>query len=274
MAGLAVLFIIFLYVFIGRTILDKVQKKYKTEKSSLITLALIILIPTWDVILGFPIYASLCLFQSGPKIYKTVDNVEGYYIGEVSEHDYRPLLFEEDYRYIDYKLKSNGKYYRSYWLKDNTSELCIQPDHPYNSPQTYSAKFRNGQCVAVEQIRENDVSKWEVVYGGESKYIPIIRIKYGAGKTIRERESGKILGKQNSASWCGGWVNSSLSIIVGRGYGCYGSTSCGRELTTKSLIMQVLKVEKLGLYNQPKKIKQLKPIIPISLVPQPELIKK
>ncbi len=273
MAGLAFLFIIFLYVFIGRTILDKVQKKYKTEKSSLITLIVIILIPTWDVILGFPIYASLCLFQSGPKIYKTVDNVEGYYIGEVSKYSYHRLLNEKDYKYIDYKLKSNGKYYRSHWLNDNISELCIQPDHPYNSPQTYSTKFRNGQCVAVEQISESDVSKWEVVYGGESTNIPIIGIKYGASKTIRERESGKILGKQNFARWCGGWVNSSAGIIVGLGYGCRG-TRCGGELTVNSLILQVLKVEKPGLYNQPKKLKELKPIIPISLVPQSELIKK
>ncbi len=270
MAGLAFIFIVFIYVFVGSLIFKKVQYEYQRKNTSFITPAIIILILTWDVILGFPIYLSYCLFQSGSKIYKTVDNVEGYYIGEVSKHNYRTLLFEEDYKYKDYKLKSNGKYYRTYWLDNNTSESCIQP-----GPRgLYTTKFGNGQCVAIEQISEENVSKWEFVNGGEKTYIPVIRISYGSERTIRERKTGEILGKRNSVRWCGGWVNSSVGLIVGRSFGCGASASCGRTLSkSDDITLKVLKVEKLGLYNQPKKQKELKPIIPISLVPQSKLIK-
>ena len=262
MAGLAFIFIVCIYLYVGFYILDKVQKKYQTKKTSLITLALIILIPTWDVILGFPIYASLCLFQSGPKIYKTVDNVEGYYIGEVSKHSINYLLFEEDYKYKDYKLKSNGKYYRSYWLDNNISELCIKPDYSRSPRGLYPTKFRNAQCIAVKEISKNNISKWEVTNSGESTYIPIIRIKYGSGKTIYERKTGEIFGKNNYVTWCASWVSGSLGFIVGRSSECGGSTSCGGILSKKDdITLKVLKVKKLSLYNQPKKL-NIKDVIP------------
>ncbi len=262
MTGLALIFIVFIYLFVSRIILDKVQKKYKTEKASSIALAIIILIPTWDVILGFPIYVSYCLFQSGSKIHKTVDNVKGYYIGEISEHSNSHLLFEEDYKYKDYKLKLNGKYYRNYWIDNNVSELCMQPNYSKSSRGLYATKFRNGQCIAVEEINVENVSKWEVVREKKNTYIPIIRVSYGSNKIIRERKTEEILGERNSIRWCGGWVNSSLGLIVGRSYGCGASASCGRISSKKDdITLKVLKVKELGLYNQPKKL-NIKDIFP------------
>lgn len=81
MIGLSILAVIFGYIFLSKFIVTKVYKAYGVKKAN-IALAIMILIPTWDVILGFPIYAYLCMTQSGTKIYKTVDNVEGFYIGD------------------------------------------------------------------------------------------------------------------------------------------------------------------------------------------------
>ncbi|MDT8339100.1 MAG: hypothetical protein RQ763_07865, partial [Sulfurimonas sp.] len=58
------------------------------------------LIPTWDVIIGYPIYKFLCATQAGVKIYKTVDNVEGFYVGE-KRKEFEPYEPYEGYKYID-----------------------------------------------------------------------------------------------------------------------------------------------------------------------------
>lgn len=242
MDGILILFIVAFYLYIGFIVLDKVQKKYQTEKTSYITLALIILIPTWDLILGFPAYASLCLFHSGSKIYKTVDDVEGYYIGEVDKVTYNYLLSEKDYKYKDFKLKSDGKYYRTYWINNNYSKLCIKPDQLNNPRHAYTSKFNNGQCIAIEQINENDVSKWEVLNIGESNYIPIIRVEYGNSKIIKDRQSGEILGKNNYVEWNGSWVIDFLvKLLYGRGS---GGANCGGISSKKDdITLQILKVK-------------------------------
>jgi hypothetical protein len=41
-----------------------------------------LLIPTWDIVLGYPIYKFLCWKDAGVHVYKTVGNVEGFYVGE------------------------------------------------------------------------------------------------------------------------------------------------------------------------------------------------
>lgn len=186
-------------------------------------------------------YASLCLFQCGSKIYQTVENVEGYYIGEVDKFTYNYLLSEKDYKFKDFKLKSNGQYYRAYWLDNNFSELCIKPDQ-YNNPRhAYTSKFNNGQCIAIEQISENNVSQWEVINQYKSTYIPIIQIEYGNARIIKDRQSGKILGKRNYVIWHGGWVNNFVLRLLS---GHSSSASCGKILNKKDdITLQVLKVK-------------------------------
>ena len=50
----------------------------------IIGISILILIPTWDFIIGYPIFLYLCKYKSGMNIYKSVENVEGFYVGENS----------------------------------------------------------------------------------------------------------------------------------------------------------------------------------------------
>ena len=82
MIGLMVVGVIVGYIFLAKFIVTKVYEKTKSLKKKYIALAIVILIPTWDAILGLPIYLYLCKYHAGVKIYQTVDNVEGFYVGE------------------------------------------------------------------------------------------------------------------------------------------------------------------------------------------------
>ena len=157
MIGLTILVVIALYVWLARTVIKKVYSKTQSLTKKRIAIAIFILIPTWDIILGFPIYAYLCMTQSGVKIYKTVNNVEGFYVGE--QDGTSVIEPYEGYQFIEYKEKNSGKYYRSYWLDNNTSELCAPVGIYRYSP--YAEAFAKGKCIAKKEIKVSEVSKWD-----------------------------------------------------------------------------------------------------------------
>ena len=117
MIGLLMIITIVIYILISIFIIQMVYKKFNTKKSKYIATVIMILIPTWDVIIGYPIYKLLCWNSAGIHIYKTVDNVEGFYVGE-KNIAYEPHEAYDGYKYIDYKemhfSTPTGKYYRSY----------------------------------------------------------------------------------------------------------------------------------------------------------------
>lgn len=160
MEGLIILSIIYGYIFLSKFIINKVYKTYGTKKAKNIALAIMILIPTWDIILGYPIYKYLCWTKAGVHIYKTIDNVEGFYIGEHSRR-YEPYKPYKGYRYVDYKEKESGKYYRSYWVDNNISKDCV----PYGIYKfgDYANAFYHGKCIVKKEIPESEVTAlWEI----------------------------------------------------------------------------------------------------------------
>ena len=210
MIGLSILAVIFGYIFLSKFIVTKVYKSYGVKKAN-IALAIMILIPTWDVILGFPIYAYLCMTQSGVKIYKTVDNVEGFYVGELDvNYPYAPY---KGYQYKDYKGEKSDKYYRNYWINNNTSDLCI-PVGKYLYGD-YAKAFKQGRCVAREEIAESEVSQWEYKGGIETTaFIPFLGISKSVSQKIIDRRKGEVLSEIIEYPWDQGWLISSTNYII------------------------------------------------------------
>ncbi len=247
MIGLSVIAVIFGYIFFSKFIVTKVLQSYGLKKAN-IALAIMILIPTWDVILGFPIFAYLCVFESGTKIHKTIDNVEGFYIGkyEVNDDNYNPKAPYKGYGYIDYQetkdKKPTGRFFRNYWLDNNTSKFCVNPNLRYPN-STYSHQFRSGKCVAKEVISENKISRWEVDGIYNRTYIPILAIHYTEENSIRDRLTNEILLVNYSVSWSGGWINSLISGIHNNSFNLTGGhVGCNlRELGLNERINKTLK---------------------------------
>lgn len=74
MIGLSILLALVAYVWLARF----VAKRIKNRTAKYTVIAIFILIPTWDVIPGKLYFKQLCEKEGGLKIYKTVEDVEGY----------------------------------------------------------------------------------------------------------------------------------------------------------------------------------------------------
>lgn len=217
MIGLMVFGIAFAYIGLSIFIIDRVYKKYGTKKAKHIATAIMVLIPTWDVILGFPVYAYLCLFESGSKIYKTVDNVEGFYVGERSDKHHHSIMPYEGYRFIEYKGRQSGKYFRNEWLDGNTSAECIQPDMKiplkYND---YLRAFQQGKCLAHREIGVNELNPWEVKYFHvylNPPTIYLLNIYIDKLMIVKQRTDVHNIYESYQIRWQGGWLYGLLSSI-------------------------------------------------------------
>ncbi len=208
MIGLLIIAVIFAYVMLAKFIINK----QKTKKAKNIALAIMILIPTWDIIIGYPIYKYLCLTKAGVHIYKTVDNVEGFYIG-VKSKDYEPYEPYKGYKYVDYK--QDGKYYRSYWADyfydREVASMCVYPLRPYSE---YAKVFKTGRCIVKKEIPEEDVSQWDTSWN-KKEYTKIFPLNLKIVKVglIKDSITNKILSEQFTIDWNGGWAYGFLSSI-------------------------------------------------------------
>jgi len=242
MIGLMIVGVISGYILISKFIVTKTLKLYGAKRAN-IALAIMILIPTWDVILGFPIYAYLCLFKSGVKIYKTVDDVEGFYVGERSiKHE--PIEPYKGYKFIDYKetkyQEPTGKYYRSYWVdyfkNQEMANMCVYPPYP-NSSRPYTQAFKSGKCIVKEEIAESEVSRWEYDTNRNihKVVVPIVKIEKTV-VAIRDRNQNQNIAENIryniDQNWVIGIMNESINT---RGVLAYCSGG-------KNMLEKVLKI--------------------------------
>ncbi len=239
MIGGLILLIGFGYFVLSKYIIKNTYEKYGTKKAKYIATAIMVLIPTWDIVLGYPIYAYLCLTKAGVHIYKTVDNVDGFYVGELdANYPYSPY---KGYRYMDYKGEKSDKYYRNYWIDNNTSDLCILPGKQrYGS---YAEAFKQGKCIAKEEIAESEVSQWKLEgykIGSETR-IPIFNIHRVVSFQLIDRKTNAVAGELIEYSWGGGWVRDSLRYFTKiAGFGCSGVG----KLQDEDLYTKILKPRK------------------------------
>ncbi len=215
MIGLIYLGIIFGYFWLSKFIVKEVYKITQSKTAKYIAIAVFVLIPTWDIILGYFVYKDLCKSKSGVHIYKTVDNVEGFYVGEKSK-DREPHKPYKDYEYVDYKEKESGKYYRSHWIDNNTSKDCI----PYKGAwdYEYTQAFERGKCIIKREILEKEVSRWSY----DHNYTKTIKSKlFGitleTDRFIYDRKDKRYLTEKNSINWLGGWLGKYSTISFGSG---------------------------------------------------------
>lgn len=210
MLGAMIVGSFYLYIWLAITVVRKVYEKTQSLTKKRIVIAIFVLIPTWDIILGYPIYAYLCATQAGIKIYKTVDNVEGFYVGE-NPNGQSILLPHEGYRFIDYKDQKDGKYYRNSWLDNNTSSECVSYDGAWSSE--YTQVFKSGKCIIKEELKESEVSRWEEGdnVNGYTTIIPDYIDRWNA--RIMDRQTRKPLAELISYSYSVGWVWGIISSI-------------------------------------------------------------
>lgn len=224
--GLILFIVIVDYILLAIFTVKKTYERTKKKLYKNLMLALFVLIPTWDIVIGYPIYKYLCYTNAGVHVYKTVENVEGFYVGEKTEQFKQlfPYIMPYDgYRYIDYKGRHTKGFLRTSWIESNTSYECIKPNMQvpikYNK---YLQEYSKGRCLVTKEIDADEVSQWEYdlnynsleelsswkynpSYNYAQEVIPIVHINKKTAQ-IKDRKNNQVIAQNVGYSLDQNWL--------------------------------------------------------------------
>jgi hypothetical protein len=81
---LFIIFLMILYIALAAVFLRFVRKKTSNKLYRRLAVAFVILLPSWDVLLGFIVYYPACIFVPKTAIYETAETEGIYYEGDAS----------------------------------------------------------------------------------------------------------------------------------------------------------------------------------------------
>jgi len=221
-----------LYLFVCVQLYHYICRKTESKRLRRLTIVMLVLLATWDNILGLSAFFYLCVTQGGQRIYKTVESVEGYFDtrGRYGFIDEYPDLIEGKYKFVEVEVKRdpakgnceqrlssereplrlpNGKY--RYYLAKTGSPHCeyyYRDEARFNEEDPYYGKFPKGYCMAIEKI---DSFKSRYAYrfrlDADSKvYLPRIINIAKQETSIQDMQTAETLGVARSFYYWGGWI--------------------------------------------------------------------
>jgi len=231
MGAVIILFFV-LYLCIATPAYRYVCKKTENKRLRTLTIIILLLLPTWDNILGLSAFSYLCITQGGQSIYKTVENAEGYFdtrgvYGYIDEY---PDVIEGKYKFVEVEVKrdldkevqerrlsygreplrlTNGKY--RYYLAKAGSPHCAyyyKDKARFGKHDPYYGIFPEGYCMATEKI-DSFKSRYTYRYrlDRDSKtYLPWILNIVKQETSVRDMQTGEVLGIARSFYYWGGWI--------------------------------------------------------------------
>jgi len=201
MGGLAVLFFIALYLVIA----FKVVGKFKASRYKWMVVALVVLIPSGDAVVGRIYLKYLCAKEGGLKVYRVAEHVEGF-MGNGTHNDY--------------------------WVKERGYQFA--EDRPVSGMTTrYSNK--NGQIIREDNVLPNSRYKLSLLNFGQVKHF-YMRQQY----VLETMNSGEILATDNQIYFNGGWAEKFLAAFSDAGGGSVARCDNSR-LDYENLVTSVLK---------------------------------
>ncbi|MDO8262338.1 MAG: hypothetical protein Q7T21_03835 [Gallionella sp.] len=176
MGGLAVIFFVALYVVIA----FKVVGKFKASRYKWLAVALIVLIPGGDAVVGRVYLKYLCADEGGLKVYRVAEHVEG---------------FMDDYR--------------DYWVKNR--EYQFSEDFLLNGKVTRYSK-QNGQIVREGNVMPRSQYRVSSSFGNTKDL-------YLRSQFVVETLQGEVLATDTQISFNGGWAERFLALFSDAGGG-------------------------------------------------------
>lgn len=82
MFGLAVLVALGMYVYLAKVAVRFVGKRTESKLAKYATIAVFVLIPTWDIIPGRLYHQHVCETQGGVQVFKTVEVDKAYFLSD------------------------------------------------------------------------------------------------------------------------------------------------------------------------------------------------
>ncbi|OPY74711.1 MAG: hypothetical protein A4E63_00649 [Syntrophorhabdus sp. PtaU1.Bin050] len=198
--GCMALYIVLSIIFVSFIAVKFTKKPFLT----LLAIIFVILLPTWDIVLGMIVYFPACLFVSKVAIYETAETEGIYYEGM---HDYMYLLskgredeplseriqvgtisdvFREGYTYAESKIvrERTEKYFEYRPIPPVYYRCTPLPKNPQ------APAYEGTNCIAIDQPTSRYMMK-------------VTEIKAGIGgiqtKKIIDRITGKLMAEYRQA---------------------------------------------------------------------------
>jgi len=179
MGGLAVIFFIGLYIFIALMVF----KRFDGSRYKWLVLALIVLIPSGDAMVGRVYLKYLCTNEGGLKVYRVAEHVEG---------------FMDDGSHSDYWVKEHG-----YQFSENRLT---------NGMTTRYSK-QNGQLIREDKVISRSQYRVSSSHIGDTKNI------YLRSQFVVDTSQGEILATDTQIAFNGGWAERFLAMFSDAGGG-------------------------------------------------------
>jgi len=171
--GLFLIFLIILYVALAAIFLRFVRKKTSSKHYRRLAIALVLLFPSWDVLLGFIVYYPACLFVPKNAIYETAETEGIYYEGDASKFllilsDGRRFInsAESDYRqgfkYAEALITETGDTYTRHHVSPviyRCESVSLRPEELYKTPV---------DCKPVTNVQSDYLVKTNVMAIGRA----------------------------------------------------------------------------------------------------------
>lgn len=233
MIGILFLVGIFFYVALSGQVYRYVAKRTDKKLVKIITVFILIFIAVGDNILGETIFYYLCKTSSGKNVYKTVENVEGFYIENYEDGPFFLIkfLFENNYKFIEAKTTTNKQdlfteskgYYRfnlSYPTDENCEAFNLWKSGVMEKKVNFYEEFTSREeCISIKKIK-NIQSKYSIMFNKREKILPFIFISRTRTE-VKNIATGELMGVANWYSYSGGWVLQLLFDGVGHTKSCH-----------------------------------------------------
>lgn len=201
MGGLAVVFFIGLYIAIAYWMF----KRFDGSNFRWLVVALAVLIPSGDAIVGRLYLKNLCAVEGGLKISRVVEQVDGF-MGDGSHSDY--------------------------WVKEHGYQFA--EDRPVNGMTTRYSQ-QNGQIVQEVKVPPKSKYRLSLLNFGETKHV-YMRQQY----VLKAINNGEVLATDTQIYFNGGWAEKFLAAFSDAGGGSVAR--CGNsQLNYEKLVVTVLK---------------------------------
>jgi hypothetical protein len=184
MIGLSILLALLAYVSIVTIVARQVRSR--TAKSLIVVLS--VAIPVWDIVPGRLYFDSQCKRQAGLKIYKVIENVDGYRVDSLAS-GLGPQAMEK----YGYKFEERGS-------EDNLTRFTIGP---------------NGKVV------RNSVTKSIARYAGKGSLTPLNWNVRKVEIVVFDQQTGEQLAMKTEFFAHGGWLQKLFHPYLG------GDRHCG-----------------------------------------------
>lgn len=186
MVGLIVIGSIIGYILLAKFIVKKVYEETQSLKKKYIALAIVTLIPTWDTILYYPTYWILSSNIPEIERFQSPQKIEGFYqsympddmiifemyLYDTFDNNYS-IYFDKSDKYDKTTKTRTKKYYKAHWLNDSKSSLCVPP-LARSMREKYQKELENNWCIAVEEIKQDDMTQYWKLEQKIVAYIPIL----------------------------------------------------------------------------------------------------